>query len=61
MTDATTEPEDNATPGGRDRKLDYGNAPGKEDKGDGVRAPDDIEARVAAASVRGESASAEDA
>jgi hypothetical protein len=46
---------------GRDRKLDYGNAPGEEGVGDAVRAPDDIEARLEAASARGETASAEDA
>ena len=39
---------------GRDRKLDYGNAPGEEDVGDAVRAPDDIEARVERASPLGE-------
>lgn len=44
---------------GRDRKLDYGNAPGTEDVGDAVRPPDDIEARVAAASPRGRESSGE--
>ena len=46
---------------GRDRKLDYGAAPGEEDVGDAVRAPDDIEARVEAASVRGETTGGDDA
>lgn len=35
--------------GDRERRLDYGNAPGLEDKGDALRAPDDVEGRVAAA------------
>jgi hypothetical protein len=39
---------------GRDRKLDYGNAPGLEDVGDAVRTPDDIEARLEKASPLGE-------
>jgi hypothetical protein len=47
--------------GGRDRKLDYGAAPGEEDVGDAVRAPDDIEARVAAASAHGQSTDADEA
>ncbi len=34
---------------GRDRKLDYGNVPGIEGKGDAMRAPDDIEGRLDAA------------
>ena len=46
---------------GRDRKLDYGNAPGEENVGDAVRAPDDIEARVAAASPLGERTDGDDA
>jgi hypothetical protein len=33
---------------GRDRRLDYGNAPGLDGKGDAVRPPDDVEDRVAA-------------
>lgn len=46
MTDIANDDGRSDKGGGRDRALDYGNAPGKQDVGDDVRAPDDIEDRV---------------